>query len=135
MESKLDVMETTIPKGRTLRIQDGKNFEIKVVAGQLWITQERDTADYVLDPCETFRVSRNGRTLVHALKGAQLRIAYPTEAGMPSLTLGGGFREVAWSVAGAILAEWMRGIRSRIVGVTRPHTPHGGSAAKQADVA
>jgi Protein of unknown function (DUF2917) len=135
METKFDVMETTIPKGRTLQIQDGKNFEVRVVAGQLWITQERDTADYVLDPCETFRVSRNGRTLLHALKGAQLQIAYPTEAGMPSLTLAGGYREVAWSVARAMLAEWLRDIRDRIVGVTRPRTPQVGRAAKQADVA
>jgi hypothetical protein len=35
MQSKRDTMETRIPKGRTLRIQDGKGLELSVVAGRL----------------------------------------------------------------------------------------------------
>jgi hypothetical protein len=115
MESKRDTMETRIPKGRTLRIQDGKGLELNVIAGCLWVTYEHDTVDTVLDPSDTFQVSRNGLTLVHALKDVELRIAYPAEAGAPSLTLGGGYREVGRSVARAMFAEWLRGIRGRIV--------------------
>jgi hypothetical protein len=114
MTSQVDTMETTIPKGRTLRIQDGKGLELSVVAGCLWVTYEHDTADTVLDPGDTFHVNRNGLTLVHALKEVQLRIASPAEAGAPSLTLGGGYREVGRSVARAMFAEWLHGIRGRI---------------------
>jgi hypothetical protein len=32
MESMVDVMETTIPRGRTLRIQDGTGFDLEVIA-------------------------------------------------------------------------------------------------------
>ena len=96
MTSQVDTMETTIPKGRTLRIQDGKGLDLQVVGGCLWVTYEHDTVDMVLDAGDTFRVSRNGLTLVHALKEVQLRIAYPVEAGAPSLTLGGGYREVGF---------------------------------------
>ena len=114
MTSQADAMETTIPKGRTLRIQDGEGLELNVVAGCLWVTYEHDTVNTVLDPSDTLRVSRNGLTLVHALKEVQLRIAYPVEAGAPSLTLGGGYREVGRSVARSIFAEWLSGMRGRI---------------------
>jgi hypothetical protein len=130
MESKRDMMETRIPRGRTLRIQDGKGLELNVVAGCLWVTHEHDTADTVLDPSDTFHVSRNGLTLVHALKEVQLRIAYPAEAGAPSLTLGGGYREVGGSVARAMFAEWLRGIRGRIAAGARGRaTPTIGASA------
>ena len=119
MESQARHDGNPIPKGRTLRIQDGKGLELNVVAGCLWVTYEHDTADTVLDPSDTLHVSRNGLTLVHALKEVQLRIAYPAEAGAPSLTLGGGYREVGRSVARAMFAEWLRGIRGRIAAGAR----------------
>ncbi len=111
MERMLDVMETTIPRGRTLRIQDGQGFDLEVVTGCLWITQEGDTEDKVLDACDTFRVSRDGVTLVHAFKEVQLRIGYPAAAGAPSVTLGGGYRDVGASVVRTMLAEWREEIR------------------------
>jgi len=74
MERTTDVMETTIPKGRTLRIRDGKGLELKVVTGSLWLTYENDTKDTVLEACDTFRVGRDGLTLVHAFKDVQVRI-------------------------------------------------------------
>ena len=112
-----------IPKGRTLRIQDGKGLDLKVVAGCLWVTYEHDTEDTVLDPSDTFRVSQNGLTLVHALKDVQLRIAYPVEAGAPSLTLGGGYRDVGRSVARSMLRGMAERIRGRIAAGARgaPH--------------
>ena len=114
MNSKVETMDTTLPKGRTLRIQDGKGVDLTVVAGCLWVAYEHDTDDRVLDGSEMFHVSRDGLTLVHALKEVRLRIAYPAEAGAPSLTLGGGYRELGGGVARAMFAEWLRAIRGRI---------------------
>lgn len=119
MTSQTDVMETTIPKGRTLRIRDGMGLDLQVAGGCLWITYEHDTQDTVLDAGETFRVSRNGLTLVHAPKEVQLRIAFPVGAGAPSLTLGGGYREFASSVARSMFAEWLHAIRGRIAAGAR----------------
>ena len=109
MTNKVEMMETTIPKGRTLRIQDGKGLDLTVVAGKLWVTYEHDIKDFVLLPGEAFHVSRNGLTLIHAFKEVQLRIAYPAVAGAPSLTLSGGYREVGHSVARAMV----RGMAAR----------------------
>jgi hypothetical protein len=115
MERRLDTMETTIPHGRILRIDDSKGLELRVVTGCVWITQDHDTSDLVLGATDTFRVSRDGRTRVYALKEARLRIACPIEGDIPGLTLGGGYREFGASVARAVLAEWVQGFRDWIV--------------------
>jgi hypothetical protein len=119
MERMLDVMETTIPRGRTLRIRDGKGFDLKVVAGCLWVTQDGDTADTVLDAGETFRVGRDGATLMHAFKEVRVRIGYPAATGAPTIILGGGCREVGTSVVRAMLAEWRQEIRGWVVAGAR----------------
>jgi hypothetical protein len=119
MNNKVDMMETKIPKGRTLRIRDGKGVDLTVAGGCLWVAYEHDATDTVLDAGDTLRLSRDGLTLVHAPKEVQLRIAYPVEAGAPSLTLGGGYREFVSSVARSIFAEWLRGIRGRIAAGAR----------------
>jgi Protein of unknown function (DUF2917) len=115
MTSKVEMMETTIPKGRTVRIQDGKGLDLTVLAGSLWVTHEHDTKDFVLNPGEAFYVSRDGVTLIHAFRKVQLRIAYPAEAAAPSLTFGGGYREVGASVMRSMVADWLRGIRGKFV--------------------
>jgi hypothetical protein len=106
-----DTMETRIPKGRTLRIQDGKGLELKVMSGSLWVTYEHDTDDAVVEACETFHVNRNGLTLVHAFKDVRLSVGYAAEAGTPTLTLGGGYREVGSSVVSTMFASWVRELR------------------------
>jgi hypothetical protein len=126
MERTTDTMETTIPNRRTLRIRDGKGLELKVVSGSLWVTYEHDTDDIVVDAGNTFRVSRNGLTLVHAFKETRLRIASPAEAGAPSLTLGGGYREVGASVVSTMFAEWMREVRGWFVAGVRERVRQSG---------
>jgi hypothetical protein len=123
MERTTEMMETAIPKGRTLRIRDGKGLELKVVSGSLWVTYEHDTDDSVVDAGDTFRVSRNGLTLVHAFKETRLQIASPAEAGAPSLTLGGGYREVGASVVATIFGEWLREIHGWFVAGVRERAP------------
>src|SRR5215510_13832206 len=42
MTSKVEMMETMIPKGHTIRIQDGKGLDLTVVTGSLWVTYESE---------------------------------------------------------------------------------------------
>lgn len=111
MEHTIEMIETTIPKGRTLRIQDGKGLALKVVAGRLWVTQAGDVKDVVLGATDTHCVSRDGATLVHAFEAARLEIAYPAHAGVPGITVGGGYREVGSSVFAGMVGEWLRSAR------------------------
>jgi hypothetical protein len=120
MERMLETLETTIPLGRTLRIQDGKGISLQVVSGCLWITQgEEDPDDNVVGACESFRVSGDGLTLVHAAKETRVRIVSASRAGIPTLTLGGGYREYGAGVVRSIFAEWAAGIRGWFVAGTR----------------
>jgi hypothetical protein len=119
MERILDVLETTIPRGRTLRIRDGRSLDLAVVAGSLWVTQEDDTKDVVLEAGDRFRVTRNGATLAHAFREVRLRISYPGAAGVPCITLGGGYREVGASATRAMFAEWLQEIRGWMVAGAR----------------
>jgi hypothetical protein len=123
MDRNTNKLETTIPQGRTLRIQDGKGVELEVVAGCLWITQDEDTDDKVVEAGESFHVSRNGLTLAHAAKEVRVRIASEAQAGMPVLTLGGGYREYGASVVRSVFAEWTRGMRERSAGRARVPQP------------
>jgi hypothetical protein len=120
MSSKTEMMQTAIAKGRTVHIQDGKGLELTVVTGSLWVTYENAIEDFVVSPSETFRVNRDGLTLVHAFRDAQLRIAYPAEAGVPSLTFGGGYREFGSSVMRSMVADWLRAIRARFAPAAKP---------------
>jgi hypothetical protein len=115
MERKLEVIETTIPRGRTLRIRDGKGFDLQVAAGCLWVTQQGDTTDHVLEAGESFRVTRDGDTLVHAFREVRLQIGSPAGAIAPSVTLHGGYRAVGASVLRTMLAEWLQELRGWIV--------------------
>lgn len=108
MERIINVIETTIPKGRTLRIQDGKGLELNVVTGSLWVTQAGDPNDDVVKATGTYRVNRDGLTLVHAFEEVRLQIANAASAGAPSVTLGGGYREVGAGVFAAMIGDWMR---------------------------
>lgn len=114
MERRLDAMETTIPRGRTLRIDDSKGLKSRVVTCDVWITQDHGTSDLVLGATDTFRVSRDGRTRVYAPKEARLRIACPIEGDIPGPTLGGGYREFGTSVAREVVAEWVQAFRGWI---------------------
>jgi hypothetical protein len=119
MERKIEMMETVIPQGRTLRIQDGKGLEFKVIAGCLWVTQENDVDDKVVEQCDSFRVNRNGLTLAHATKEVRIRFAYAAEAGMPTLTLGGGYREYGAGVMRSMFSAWASEIRGWFTAGTR----------------
>lgn len=114
MERAIEMMETKIPQGRTLRIQDCRSFELKVVAGCLWVTQEHDREDKVLGAGETFRVTRNGLILAHAFEDVRLEIAASAQAGMPTLTLGGGYRDFGAGVWRGVVAEWLGNVRGWI---------------------
>jgi Protein of unknown function (DUF2917) len=113
MERTIETMETTIPQGHTLRIQDGMGVELSAVDGCLWVTYQDDPADRIVEAGDMLRIGRDGLTLVHAFKAAHVRIAYRADAGAPSMAFGGGYREVGTRIVAAMFAGWARGMRDR----------------------
>jgi hypothetical protein len=108
-------MEVRIPKRRTLRIRDAKGGLVKVCEGCLWITQEKDTADKVLEAGDALRLERNGLALGYAFRETRLVVAISAPGAVFSLTLGGGYREYAWGVWGSVTSEMWTGVRDRLV--------------------
>ncbi|MGH8773316.1 MAG: DUF2917 domain-containing protein [Burkholderiales bacterium] len=67
-------------KGRLVRLEDGKGFRIRCYSGPLWITQERDRRDIILQSGDAFILDRPGLTLVHAFANAQFAVEDPQKA-------------------------------------------------------
>jgi hypothetical protein len=55
-----------IARSKALRIDDGRGIEVSVVYGSVWITQHRDPTDVCLAPGESFRIGRDGATIIEA---------------------------------------------------------------------
>jgi hypothetical protein len=123
MNCSTRTMETMIPNGRTLHVDGCQDLELQVVTGQLWVTCEGSPADVVLEPCESFRVTRGGLTLAHAFRDVRLRIAYPADALAPRLAPGGGPREFGASVLSEMLAQWIHAVRARFASAPRAARP------------
>lgn len=58
-----------LARGEVLRLQDAAGRHVGVARGTVWVTQERDPKDRILAAGMSFRVTRDGLTLVVPLGG------------------------------------------------------------------
>jgi Protein of unknown function (DUF2917) len=56
-----------IPPGGVAKLADGRGALVRVEAGKVWITQDGDRKDVFLRAGESFRIERDGLTLVSVL--------------------------------------------------------------------
>ena len=56
-------------EGTILRVLNGKGTEICAHAGSVWITEESESNDVVLDPGGCYRLRRSGLAIVNAPLG------------------------------------------------------------------
>lgn len=117
--SRAAVVEATIAKRHTRRFEDATGFVIRVDWGCVWITQHCDSADYVLNAGETFRITRDGPTLVHALTTASVHAEYVPAISPPGLAFGDAVRALAAALDRRGFGEWLRGIPVRITQASR----------------
>jgi len=71
---------TVLPRGSLLLIEHGKGMQIELWDGELWITQEGDTRDYVIGPGSSFRLGREGIVLANVFKPGRFTITAPVPA-------------------------------------------------------
>ena len=55
----------------------GRGTLVRVVAGEIWLTQEGAAEDYVLVGGQSFRLDRNGAALAHAFRGSVVCLEEP----------------------------------------------------------
>jgi hypothetical protein len=77
LNTKLNVhtlTEIMLPKHNLWSIEgDRRGDVISCSSGTLWITQEGDLKDYILDACKDFWVTKPGAVVVQALDNAQFK--------------------------------------------------------------
>jgi hypothetical protein len=57
---------------RFLTLRDARGTRVLCIAGELWITQDRDTTDYVLGPGDALEIGVDGVVVVHGLHASRL---------------------------------------------------------------
>lgn len=72
------VMEMS--RGSLLLIEHGRGMQIELWDGELWVTQEGDSRDYLIGPGAKFRLEREGIVLANSLKGARVTLTAPVPA-------------------------------------------------------
>jgi hypothetical protein len=62
----------------TLPDTGGQGVSVSVTRGSVWITQDRDLADIVLEPGQSHSSKRRGQMLIYGLSDAEVEIAEMT---------------------------------------------------------
>lgn len=80
-----------IPRGCTLRIDEGAGVTLYVRTGQLWLTEEGGRADHFLHAGQQFRITRRGATLAHAFRRSVVSVS-PAMPAAPAPGIGPALR-------------------------------------------
>jgi hypothetical protein len=72
---------TSLPKRRTWHVEgDQRGETIRCLKGVVWVTQESDPQDYILEAGDTFRVTRRGAVVAQAMRDAQFQYSLHTSS-------------------------------------------------------
>ena len=130
MERMLETLEATIPAGRTLRIRNAAGANLRVMEGTLWVTEENDPGDYILDRGDSRRIGTGGLTLAHVFQ--ETRIAIEPGDSKVGVALGAGYRQYA----AAVCMEQVAAVARRTIAAMRGWAQSGlGSSATLVDPA
>jgi hypothetical protein len=71
MAMKLELKKGAVRLGpnQTLKVVDGAGSTVSALEGSVWITEENQPTDIVLEPGESYRLRERGIALVNSLGG------------------------------------------------------------------
>ena len=72
MHTELDKVLTPLTKGEFLRVRDSAGHGLAVFEGEVWVTQDHDREDHVLQRGESFVFDRPGLAIVQALADSRV---------------------------------------------------------------
>ena len=78
MNLKLESPVLALEAGQVLTLDDARGTRIQPRQGSVWITEEGEPQDFIVEAGQAFVVKRHGRTLVQALVDS--RVAFRDEA-------------------------------------------------------
>lgn len=65
-----------LPRGAQLKLRDAVGATVSALDGFVWITEEDNPRDIVLQPGQSFRLSGKGLSMVEALSSASISIFF-----------------------------------------------------------
>ena len=83
MNADLSIPAVSLRKSHVFRIRDGKGFRIECLSGSLWITQDGDVRDLIVEAGEGLTIERDAATLVSAMQDS--RFVVLTETAPPTV--------------------------------------------------
>ena len=97
----------SLGSGDLLNLDDARGTTIRVKRGQVWVTQDGDLADHVLDAGATWAVERNGRTILQAQSPTLVELSghAAARAVRPLAAAPAPSQLVAW--LGKVANDWM----------------------------
>jgi hypothetical protein len=74
MRMNLRAPVLSLAAGQVLTLDDAAGTRILARSGTVWVTEEGDTKDHIVDAGDTLIVAHGGRTVVQALNAAWISI-------------------------------------------------------------
>jgi hypothetical protein len=81
-----------LTRGSVARIENGRGMGLRVETGSVWLTQDRSTDDVLLQAGESFRIERDGTTVLSALGARFALVSFE-----PSIPVAPTFAERFWN--------------------------------------
>jgi hypothetical protein len=72
MQNDLKLPATQLRRGQLLRVPDGRGSLVLCLSGTVWLTQDSDPRDIVLEAGDAVRIERDGLSIVSALSDASI---------------------------------------------------------------
>ncbi|HKB54194.1 MAG TPA: DUF2917 domain-containing protein [Ramlibacter sp.] len=74
MNIRVRAAPVCLPKGQAALLDDARGACVRCRAGSVWVTQERDRRDIVLEPGDSLVLERDGLTVVSALSDSSIDV-------------------------------------------------------------
>jgi len=79
MNIELDNSTLALPRDGLIALRDAEGTRVTCLTGALWITEDHEHSDIILEAGESVSLRRPGLTLVMALQPASLRLSEQRE--------------------------------------------------------
>ena len=84
MNTDLNPAATRLAKGKLQRLQDSRGLRVLCLGGTLWLTQEGDPRDIILEAGDEFVIDHDGASFLSALADSSVLLLCPSPAPMPA---------------------------------------------------
>lgn len=71
MKTDLSLAASTLARGQLQRIEDGRGLLVQCLGGRLWLTQEGERRDIVLEAGDEAPIEHDGLTILSALRDSR----------------------------------------------------------------